>query len=273
MLQRTGEIIASGVDGFLRFHPDSIIVSSFQPPLAIASLHKYVTDGKGSRILEVKGISALRHIELPFSENTLAFEFAAFNFRQAAQNQYAYKLEGLATEWTYIGNKREVTFSNLPRGSYTLRVKASNNDGVWNEEGISLKITIRPPWYRCRRDPNLPHPSSLIPDMEDVFLQKIKLLLEARFADVEFDVAQLCRVAGMSQPQLYRKLKALTGQTIVAWMRRFRLEKAKELLLSSELNVSEVAFWTGFNDPAYFSRAFSEEFGETPVGIKDRKNS
>ena len=144
----TGEIFAGGVDGFVQFHPDSIHNSTFVPPVSIASLYKYVSNGDHSKIEQVKGISTLDRIELSATENTLTFEFASLNFRQAFKNQYAYKLEGIHDNWTYLGTKREVTFSQLPPGSYTLRVKASNNDGVWNEEGASLKIVIRPPWYR-----------------------------------------------------------------------------------------------------------------------------
>lgn len=144
----TGEIFAGSVDGFVLFHPDSIHNSDFVPPVAIASLKRYVTDGDQTNVIQVKGISALSQIELPFSQNTLTFEFAALNFRQAFKNQYAYKLEGMSDHWIYLGNNREVTFSQLPPGRYTLHVKASNNDGVWNEQGASLKIAIRPPWYR-----------------------------------------------------------------------------------------------------------------------------
>ncbi|MCB0520247.1 MAG: response regulator [Saprospiraceae bacterium] len=145
----TGEIFAGGVDGFTLFHPDSIRPSPFVPMVAISSLKKYVKNGEQEQAVEVKGISALDRISLPFSENTLTFEFAALNFRQAFKNQYAYKMEGLSGNWTYLGTKREVTLSDIQPGSYTIKVKASNNDGLWNEEGVSLKIIILPPWYRA----------------------------------------------------------------------------------------------------------------------------
>ncbi|MGH7456224.1 MAG: ATP-binding protein, partial [bacterium] len=72
----------------------------------------------------------------------------ALSYRNNFKNQYAYKLEGFNDNWLHLGTKRDVTFTNLAPGDYTLRVKGSNNDGVWNEEGTSLKITITPPWWK-----------------------------------------------------------------------------------------------------------------------------
>jgi len=77
-----------------------------------------------------------------------SFEFAALNFRNPEKNQYAYKLEGYRDQWIQLGTKREATFTNLDPGEYVLRVKGANNDGVWNEAGTSLKITITPPPWK-----------------------------------------------------------------------------------------------------------------------------
>jgi AraC-like DNA-binding protein len=68
----------------------------------------------------------------------------------------------------------------------------------------------------------------------------------------------------MSQPQLHRKLSALTGKGPAVLIRTLRLAKAKKLLLEKEMNVSEVAFEVGFDDPKYFSRVFAEEYGVPP---------
>ena len=145
---RAGEIYAGGKDGVTFFHPDSIRNNAFVPPVVISSIKKYVTQGQQTRTVDIEGAGTIKYIEVPFSQNTLAFEFAALNFRQTFKNQYAYKLEGLGRSWNDLGPKREVTFSNLPSGKYNLRVKGSNNDGVWNEQGISLEIRVLPPWYR-----------------------------------------------------------------------------------------------------------------------------
>ncbi len=101
--------------------------------------------------------------------------------------------------------------------------------------------------------------------IEDAFLKKVNEIIEEHLADANFEIPQLCKVLHMSQSQLYRKVKALTGQSIVAYVRSYRLYKGRELLQTSGMNVSEVAYTVGFNDPFYFSRMFSEEFGEPPV--------
>lgn len=103
--------------------------------------------------------------------------------------------------------------------------------------------------------------------IEDVFLTKINSIIEVHLAKAEFGVNELCREAGLSQSQLFRKLKALTGKSSVAYIRSLRLHRAKNLLEKGELNVSEVAYSTGFNDPLYFSRVFSQEFGYPPADL------
>ena len=70
------------------------------------------------------------------------------NYIYATQNQYAYKLEGYDTDWNYVGERNSAFYTNLSPGKYVFHVKASNNDGVWNEEGRSLIIIVQPPLWR-----------------------------------------------------------------------------------------------------------------------------
>jgi YesN/AraC family two-component response regulator len=103
---------------------------------------------------------------------------------------------------------------------------------------------------------------------EDAFMDKVRNILETHLSDEEFGIAQLCEALGMSRSQLYRKFSALTDSTVNRFIIALRLEKAKELLSSTALNISEVAYDTGFKNPAYFSRAFSERFGYPPSKVK-----
>ncbi|MEO1260794.1 MAG: tetratricopeptide repeat protein [Bacteroidota bacterium] len=100
--------------------------------------------------------------------------------------------------------------------------------------------------------------------IEDEFLQKIRKLLEENLSDSDFGIPQISRGIGMSRSQIFRKVKALTGRSPSQFIRSIRLYKAKDLLKNSELNVSEVAYETGFASPVYFSNAFLEEFGLRP---------
>jgi signal transduction histidine kinase/ligand-binding sensor domain-containing protein/DNA-binding response OmpR family regulator len=134
---KSGELFFGGIKGLNYFFPDKIEDNPFPPKLAITRLK--ILD-QPARISE--------RITLAHRENILFFEFAALDFSAPEKNQYAYAMEGFNENWTYSGNNRTATYTNLPPGSYVFRVKGANNDGVWNEEGISVEITVLPPWWR-----------------------------------------------------------------------------------------------------------------------------
>ena len=92
-------------------------------------------------------ITSNRTLDLSYKQNFFTFEFAALNFLFPEKNRYMYKMENLNEDWIYAGDRRYATYTNIDPGTYTFRVKACNNDGVWNDEGISILITIRPPFY------------------------------------------------------------------------------------------------------------------------------
>ena len=113
----------------------------------------------------------------------------------------------------------------------------------------------------------VPHPAAEALLIEDAFLQKVRKIVEKHYGENTFGLPQLCQKIGMSRSQLFRKLKALTGTSPSAFIRSFRLNKAKALLEKGELNVSEVAWETGFINLAHFSKVFQEEFGVLPSSI------
>lgn len=104
--------------------------------------------------------------------------------------------------------------------------------------------------------------------VDGIFINKLVKATEKKIDDQTFGVVQLCRIAGMSNTQLNRKLKALIGSTPSRFIRQIRLRKAKELLENPDLNISEIAYQVGFNDPNYFTRLFSEEYGNPPSGTR-----
>jgi len=103
---------------------------------------------------------------------------------------------------------------------------------------------------------------------EDAFIRKIQTLLEGHLDDESYNVQMLAREMNMSRSQVFRKLKALTGKSIVQYMREYRLHIARQLLQQGELTISEVAYEVGFKDPAYFSRAYSALFGAPPSATR-----
>jgi ligand-binding sensor domain-containing protein/signal transduction histidine kinase len=138
-----GEMLFGGVNGFNIFHPDEIGDNPYVPPVVLTSL----TQGGVELELET-ALESLAPMTFHWPNNFFEFEFAALSYSQAKKNQYAYRLEGFRDEsWNYIGTKRFGRYTNLPGGSYTLRLKGSNSDGVWNEQGASLQITVVPPFW------------------------------------------------------------------------------------------------------------------------------
>lgn len=105
---------------------------------------------------------------------------------------------------------------------------------------------------------------------ENEFLLKLRAIIEADLSDSSLDVDTLCRKTGLSKTNLHNKLSALTGLSTTIYVRKIRLHKAKELLGTTDMNISEIAYTVGFNDPKFFSRVFSEEFSITPREAKRR---
>nr|MBX2877443.1 response regulator [Saprospiraceae bacterium] len=110
----------------------------------------------------------------------------------------------------------------------------------------------------------LPEPQNSNFEVEDVFVQKLRGILEEHLADPTFGIPQLCRVIGLSRSQLHKKIKAITGYSTSIYWRNIRLQHAKIALETTDRNVSEVAYDVGFNDPKYFSRLYTEKYGIPP---------
>ncbi|MCJ7625045.1 MAG: histidine kinase, partial [Anaerolineaceae bacterium] len=137
-----GEMIFGGINGFNAFYPDKIITNPHIPQIQLTS----ITQG-GEDIWMDKPIENVEEISFEWPDNYFEFEFAALSYMQPDKNLYAYTLDELDDDWNNIGNKRFGRYTNLPGGSYTLRIIGSNNDGIWNKEGITLNVIIIPPFW------------------------------------------------------------------------------------------------------------------------------
>ena len=117
------------------------------PPVIITELE---IDNKeiqtGNKLLP-KSLNQLEELDLSYKENAFSLLYASLSYCTPNKNKYAYKLEGFDKDWNYVGSQNKATYTNLPAGTYLFKVKATNNDGIWNEKGTSLKITIHPPFY------------------------------------------------------------------------------------------------------------------------------
>jgi len=147
---KDGEMYFGGINGFNSFYPGAIRANSFVPPVYITGMqlsNRKLSPGKTGSPLQ-QDISLTKEITLSYRQSTFSLNFAALSFTAPENNQYAYKLDGLDKDWNYVGKENKAVYTNLSPGNYVFRVKASNNDGVWNEEGASLRIIITPPFWR-----------------------------------------------------------------------------------------------------------------------------
>ena len=145
----SGELFFGASDGLLAFYPEQIHDKQTAPPVVITDLllaNQPVPIGENSALRQAIGETDA--LVLSYLDRVISFEFAALNYLAPQKNRYRYKLEGFDTEWTEVGSdRRVVTYTNLDPGKYVFRVLGSNNDGIWNEEGAALALTITPPWW------------------------------------------------------------------------------------------------------------------------------
>ena len=146
-----GRLFFGGGNGLSAFYPDKLADNPTPPPVVLTEFelfNKPVKVGEKDSPLQ-QAIHAASGIVLRHDQSVIRFQFAALNYDSPRKNQYAYKLEGFDRDWQHTdAGRRFGTYTNLDPGHYTFRVKASNNDGVWNEQGVVLHLTILPPWWK-----------------------------------------------------------------------------------------------------------------------------
>ncbi len=232
-LGQDGWLHFGGINGLTMFHPDSIRTNTIAPPVVLTRLlyfnKELKVDGrypaekgftisrrpdKDQEIVSLsRSLETLSQLVLNYTDYIFGFEFSALNYRQSKKDQFAYKLEGFDKDWSYTDYKyRRATYTNVPAGVYTFRVKASNDDGVWNEQGVSLKIKILPPWWRTWW----------------AYAVYTLLVIIALAGFVRFQQAKVER----KQQEVERKQKELEREQIIAEQLR-RVDKLKDEFLAN----------------------------------------
>ncbi len=147
---RKGQLLFGGTKGFNSFYPHHVSTNPIIPPIIFTD---FKIANQSARIGATgspltKAINQTKNITLTPEQTVISFEFAALNYRIPNKNQYAYKLDGFDKDWNYVGTQRTATYTNLDPGKYTFQVKASNNEGIWNNEGKAVQLKVLPPWWQ-----------------------------------------------------------------------------------------------------------------------------
>lgn len=146
---KKGRIYLGSINGFIAFDPETFVENTFLPPVAITDFYlfnKRLSAGRPDSPLK-KSITYSDELVLEANQNSFSFSVAALSYQAPEMNRLEYTLEGFDREWYAVGRNSQINYSNLPYGSYTLRIRGSNSDGKWNETERVLDIRIRPPFY------------------------------------------------------------------------------------------------------------------------------
>ena len=143
-----GKMLFGASNGIFMFDPDSINKSRFVPPIVLSKLviaNQDIVPGEGS-VLKV-GLDDTKELVLSHKENIFAIQYAALDYTNPQNIQYAYILEGFEHQWTYADRLRNATYTNLPKGHYTFKVRSTNSDGVWVDNTRFLDIVVLPSFW------------------------------------------------------------------------------------------------------------------------------
>jgi ligand-binding sensor domain-containing protein/serine phosphatase RsbU (regulator of sigma subunit) len=222
-----GKFYFGGNHGISAFFPKNIKNENQVLPVYITDFklfNKSVKVGIGSSYLLQKSITETKELNLSYLDNFFSFDFTALNYRNTEKNIYAYKMEGFDKDWIYVtADKRFATYTNLSPKEYVFRVKAANSLGVWNEDGISLKIKIKPPiwettWFRLL--------------VVALILGAVVALYRYRVSQIEKQKKELEKQVQIRTAEVVRQKEEISGQNQ-------RLEEQKQEILTQNEELTQ----------------------------------
>jgi signal transduction histidine kinase/ligand-binding sensor domain-containing protein/DNA-binding response OmpR family regulator len=151
--EREQSMVFGGTEGWNLFYPKDIAPSGYKPKVMITGLQLFgqnveVGAEKDGEIILDRRIGDQHSIVLQPNQSVFSIQYTALNYAYPDRNSFAYKLDGLDKDWNFVQNERSATYRYLPAGTYTFRVKAANQDGVWFEDSAALQVRVLPPWYQ-----------------------------------------------------------------------------------------------------------------------------
>ena len=198
-----GRIYLGTTNGFNTFYPYNVRSNTAVPDIAIIGLtidNKEVEPGSG---LLKKSVTGGGRIELNHYHNALTIKYASLSYCVPEKNQYSYMLEGFDREWNVVGNQTQATYTNLPAGTYSFKVKGTNNDALWNEEPAVLEIVVHP-------HPLLSTPFKVLYGVLVLVIIALMILLVVRFNDRKHE-KKMEEFEDMKEKEVYEaKIKFFT---------------------------------------------------------------
>ncbi len=288
-----GCLFFGGVNGFNYFYPREILKNTTSPQVVITGLkirnQPVPVQAEGSPLS--KSIYLTEKLTLPFEENFISFEFASMDFTDPGKNLYRYQLEGFDKDWINSGNTYSANYTNLDPGTYTFKVKGSNNDEFWNEKETSLKVIILPPWYMTwwfRTLMVLAVVSAVYGFYQFRLKQALKLqAIRDRIASDLHDevgsnlsniyifsnVAQQKATANDKTAPLLQKIMDYTQQSMeamndIVWMINTRNDRFENIIIRMRTLAAELAE----TSDCQLQMSFDESLNNVKLNMEERKN-
>ena len=245
---KDGNIYIGGFNGFNIFQPENITISSYIPPVYIDEFlifNEPVTNYTSNSPLK-RTISETDEIILSYKQSFFSFGFTAVNFTYPEKVTYAYKMDGYDNKWNYTNtSRRYATYTNLDPGQYTFMVKATNNDGIWNEKPTTIKITITPPYWKTKWFISLSiffiiGSAFLYYKMRTTQLKRQKQLLEVKVNERTSELENANNILVERQEEILQQNEEITRQKEVEEEQHAKIEKAYQELALYENQLEEI---------------------------------
>lgn len=243
-------------------------------------------------------------IVLQPDEQNLELFFSTFDPVNRHNVRFAFRLLGRDPYWNYQAEgQNKIYLAGLPKGTYTLQVRATDEYGSWSDNIFEILVERRPAWYETwwartlymllilsavysiMEIPRLSRQSEQQQAFDENFevdtdggisysaldeqlIKKALTLVEQNMDNVDYSIEMLSNDMGMSRANFYRKIRSITGSTPTEFVKLIRLKYAAELLKEGKLTVTEVAYRVGFSAPGYFTQVFKKEYGVVPSEYK-----
>ena len=323
---QTSTMYLGGIPGFITLKPSKALESI---PKNIQVKITDVTVGGKSIWLDPERRNAANSIDIRPDETDISIQFSTFDYVNRKQISYAYRLSGIDKDWIYLTEEHNAAnYNKLPKGKYTLEVKATDENGLWSETVTRFTIHRLPAWYEtwyaytlyiiviaslvaifariylnwhkekqeremienllkakqmqieterremldesnaitATEEGNKAVEPEITPQrsFDEEFLAKATRIVEQNLANPELNVVFLASELGMSRSTFMRKIKAVTGQTPLDYIKSVKLRHAYAMLQDKTATIQDVMKAIGYSDRKTFTQSFKETFNITP---------